>query len=284
MPRLTLSGHDDAISSLAFSNDGKTLISGSADKTARIWNTASGKLENTLIGHDRPVTSVAFSPAGGIMLSTSNDQTLKFWDATTGKEQLTCTKPKNAIKCGAFCPDGGSALSGGSDQLITLWDTTTGKELRTFAGQGATIVSLAAAPDGRSFVTGAQDGTLRLWSTARGTGYFSFDQRNIEQAQADLAQNPNSADLQAVVGEWYAFRGMDAWAADLLSHARKGGGQVSPLMLARCYWKLGRATDAMQEFEAALQAATNDSTRFYLQLCLDRLRSDSAPQRGARPH
>ncbi|KAF2813542.1 uncharacterized protein BDZ99DRAFT_381439, partial [Mytilinidion resinicola] len=72
----TLRGHTGWIWSVTFSNDSK-VASGSADKTVRVWNIATGQLEQTLQGHEGRVWSVAFSPNGKRMVSGSDDETVR---------------------------------------------------------------------------------------------------------------------------------------------------------------------------------------------------------------
>jgi WD40 repeat protein len=76
----TLSGHTDWVNSVAFSPDGRLLASGSADRTIKLWDVASGSLVRTLSGHTDWVTSVAFSPDGRLLASGSADKTIKLWD------------------------------------------------------------------------------------------------------------------------------------------------------------------------------------------------------------
>src|SRR5262249_53240542 len=81
----TLKGHKNAVSSVAFSPDGKTLASGSGDKTIKLWDVATGKEMASLKGHTGYVFSVAFSPDGKTLASASGDKTVKLWDVALSK-------------------------------------------------------------------------------------------------------------------------------------------------------------------------------------------------------
>jgi WD40 repeat protein len=120
---LTLKGHSDlfgGINSVAFSPDGKTLASGSKDKTIKLWQLSNGKEIRTLVGHSDSVCSVTFSPDGKTLASGSKDRTIKLWQVDTGKELLTFTGSEDPIYCVAFSPDGKTLASGNGDKTITL--------------------------------------------------------------------------------------------------------------------------------------------------------------------
>jgi len=72
--------HSGSVNSVAFSPDGKTLASGSDDKTIKLWNLSTDKVISTLTGHSGSVTSVAFSPDGKILASGSADNTINLWN------------------------------------------------------------------------------------------------------------------------------------------------------------------------------------------------------------
>jgi hypothetical protein len=76
------------------------------------------------------------------------------------------------------------------------------------------------------------------------------------------------------LGNWYAFRGIHDWAASMLERARAAGADVSPLLLARCYWQLDQREDAAREFRAAIQR--NEAPAEYLTLCLNAVNAPPA--------
>jgi len=79
------SGHNHYVLSVAFSPDGKTCLSGSGDKTLKLWNVKTGECLRTFIGHNHHIHGVAFSPDGKKCLSGSWDNTLKLWNVQTGE-------------------------------------------------------------------------------------------------------------------------------------------------------------------------------------------------------
>ena len=108
----TLNGHTERVFSVAFSTDGKTLASGSSDRTIKLWDVATGQNTATLTGHTNEVTSVAFSPDGKTLASGSLDKTIKLWDVATRKNTATLNGHTDWVSSVAFSPDGKTLASG----------------------------------------------------------------------------------------------------------------------------------------------------------------------------
>ena len=117
----TLKGHTEMVSTLAFSLDGKTLVSGSKDDTLRMWDTNTGRMLRQLSGHSNDVKSVTFSRDGKMLASGSKDASVRLWDAETGRFLPTLRGHFWEIKAVAFSPDSKTVLSA-DDSNILLWD------------------------------------------------------------------------------------------------------------------------------------------------------------------
>ncbi len=165
---LTLKGHTNWVRSLAFSPDGKTLASGSDDKTVMLWTTDTGQRLKTLEGHKERVWSVAFSADGKTLASGSEDKTIRVWNINTGKCLQTLERHTNWVRSVAFSPDGKTLASGSSDKTVILWDATDGKYIRTLTGHTGRVRSVAFSPDGKILASGGDDNTVILWDVSEG--------------------------------------------------------------------------------------------------------------------
>ena len=161
-------GHTDCVNSVAFSPDGKQIVSSSDDGTIKLWNAGTGRLIRTFRRHTDWVSSVAFSPDGKRIVSGSHDETIKLWDVGTGGLIRTFRGHMNVVNSVAFSPDGTQIVSGSYDGTIKLWDVGTGGLIRTFLEHTRGVYSVAFSPDGKQIVSGSWDETVRLWDTGTG--------------------------------------------------------------------------------------------------------------------
>ncbi|MEE3284847.1 MAG: hypothetical protein VX311_09720, partial [Planctomycetota bacterium] len=97
------------------------LVSISRDKTAKLWNVATGKQVHTFTGHEDFVVGVAFSPNGRQLATASDDGTVRLWNTHTGGELLSISAHQNGTFCVRFSPNGHQLAAGGFS-MVTLWD------------------------------------------------------------------------------------------------------------------------------------------------------------------
>jgi uncharacterized protein YjiK len=162
----TLQSHTDEVQSVSFSPDGRTLASGSNDRTLKLWDVASGQLLRTLQSHGNWVFVVAFSPDGRTLASAGLDKTIKLWDVASGQFLHTLQGHAGYVTSLAFSPDGRTLASGSADKTIKLWEVASGQLLRTLQSHTDAVWSVAFSPDGRTMAWGGKDGTIRLWEVA----------------------------------------------------------------------------------------------------------------------
>jgi WD40 repeat protein len=164
----TLSGHLTGVSSIALTPDGQILASGSADRTIKIWNLSTGKVQTTLSGHSSAVNSVAFSPDGQTLASGSVDKTIKLWDIRTAQELYTLKGHSNSVLSVALTPDGQILASASWDQTIKLWNVGTLAEKHSLFRHSSLVNAVTFSPDGQTLASGSVDNTIKLWDVGTG--------------------------------------------------------------------------------------------------------------------
>jgi len=173
-----MGGHTDRVEGVAFFNDGRRAVTGSRDKTLRIWNVQKGTLlGEPLQGHQASIFSVAVSPDGRRIASGGQDNTVILWDVERKRIVFKLVKHKGWANCVCFSPDGKRLASGSNDGTAVIWNTKTGAVLTTPAlvqGVFNWVWSVAFSPDGLKLASASSDGIIRVCLTNNATPLLEF--------------------------------------------------------------------------------------------------------------
>ncbi len=161
IPHKILKGHHDSIWSIAFNPDGKKIVSGSSDRTVKIWDSLTGQCLKTFYGHNRPVLSVAFSPHGNTIASCGGHSIIKLWNLQSGECFQTIEERASYII--KFNSNGLILASGHTSGIVKLWDTNNGQCIQTLGKLGNPIISMIFSHDGKFIAYGSYDGTVTVW-------------------------------------------------------------------------------------------------------------------------
>ncbi len=153
--------HEELIRFVVISPDGKSILTGSRDSTARLWN-LQGKTIQEFKGHTNNVSSVAFSPDGRTILTGSTDSTARLWNLQGKTIQEFKGHTKNVYSV-AFSPDGKTILTKSNDQTARLWDLQ-GKTIQEFKEHKRTILSAVFSAYGSIILYDSRNDTTRLWN------------------------------------------------------------------------------------------------------------------------
>jgi eukaryotic-like serine/threonine-protein kinase len=208
----TLRGHSGSVIALAFSRDGKYLVSGSADETLKIWDLVKGEEVHTYRGHKGPVASVDFSGDGKQVASGGSDETVRIWDATAPPGALDVPGTGNINEQVAVSPDGtliatvnylpriGVPLGNFQAPPLSLIDAETGRLIRTLRMCDANLrTSLSFSPDGRLLASSCGK-EVQVWEVASGKEVARFPGGATATFRPGLAFSPDGKRL-AFVGE-----------------------------------------------------------------------------------
>ncbi|WP_337172948.1 WD40 repeat domain-containing protein [Paludisphaera sp.] len=157
--RVGTAKHSDVVTSVAFSPDGRRLVSGGWDGLVKLWDLREGsaapKLLRVMRGKWDEVESVAFGPDGrtiaglGVGWDGAPFSAVTIWDQEGGRGRVLL-RASGKVDSMAFSPDGRTlATAGGESRTVTLWDAANGAELLSLPEHTAPVWSVAFAPDGR---------------------------------------------------------------------------------------------------------------------------------------
>jgi WD40 repeat protein len=185
---LALEGHTEPVHTIAFSPDGKFVVSGSDDNTVRIWPRNGDQNEITVLrGHGGWVRSCVFAPqptetGDWNVVSASHDRQIKLWNVAGYAEVRVLrvdrlTDHGDAVLGAAFSPRGDQIVTASRDHLARIWQLSRGRQApvvvndsprKLSEGHDFSVTVAAYLQDGRRVVTSGIDGQVCLWDSDTG--------------------------------------------------------------------------------------------------------------------
>ncbi|KAJ8597176.1 WD40 repeat-like protein [Rhizopogon salebrosus TDB-379] len=160
-----MQGHTESVNGVAFFNDGRRVVTGSWDKTLRIWDAQKGTLVGKPFkGHQDSICSVAISPDDRRIASGGEDTEVIIWDVESEQKAFDpLVKHKDNVWSLCFSPNGKKLASGSEDETVIIWDAETGAVFATLEGHCGRVLSVAFSPDGQKLASGSSDTTILIW-------------------------------------------------------------------------------------------------------------------------
>jgi WD40 repeat protein len=207
-------GHSDQVWSVAWSPDGKRIVSGSNDKTAQVWSASDGDHVFPYRRHDSSVDIVTWSPDGEWIASGSDDKTVQVWNANDGGRVLSYTGHDFAnVNAVAWSPNGMQIASGSTDQTVQVWNANDGSHAFTHKGHSDMLWGVAWSPDGKRIASGSADKTVQVWNANDGSHAFIY--KGHSDHVHGVAWSPNGKRIASSSAD----KTVQVWNANDGSHA-----------------------------------------------------------------
>ena len=200
IPKKRLRGHNHFVSDVVVSSDGQFALSGSWDKSLRLWDLATGTTTRKFVGHGGDVLSVAFSADNRQIVSGARDKTIKLWN-TLGICKYTIQEDCHTewVSCVRFSPNQANPVivSSGHDKVVKVWNLTNCKLKTNHFGHNDYLNCLTVSPDGSLCASGGKDGKAMLWDLNEGKHLYTMEAGDVIHS---LVFSPNRYWLCAASG------------------------------------------------------------------------------------
>jgi WD40 repeat protein len=263
---------DNRVLAAAFTPDGRRALV-SIVRDLYLIDVANAHVIKVTHTTARPILCVAIAPDGKTAATGGYDHPIKLWDPQDVRYMNFMAGHLGPVRAVTFFPDSRTLASASEDNTVRLWDVETLNEVRSFTGHTGGTCALSVSRDGSILATSDRNGVVRTWDLNRETTYRAVA-RDLESCFAALDEKPDEPSMLKRIGEWFAFRGRNDWAADCFDRARAGGAMISPLIEARCDWELGRSDAALTALSQA--EAQGTAPREYLELCTAAIRASGS--------
>ncbi len=191
---VTLEGHENVVSSLVFSDGGQRLISGSWDRTVRVWNATSGQQETVLRGHSDWVFDLKLT-ADDELISASQKEILRWSGKTFEMSRGRSSLGGAMVNSAAFSPDATRLATGGRDGFVRVWPVGTESDsVIELGGFRSWVGAVFISNDGSRLAAGTRTGTIRIFELPTGKQLHSFEAHPGRQVLT-LALSPDGKTL-----------------------------------------------------------------------------------------
>ncbi len=188
----TLLGHEDGVSSVLLSLDGKLAVSASRDQSLRIWSLPSGNCVRVIKGHQDWIRGISMTADARYLLSGSWDTSVRIWSTGSGKCVRVLDDKVRSISKVMFHPQAKTALIGTATGALLCWDVVANRNLGSWTAHQGEIRSIAYTRDGHYFVTAGEDATVKIWESSSCRLIHSFSRGKAPVASARFALGDRS--------------------------------------------------------------------------------------------
>jgi guanine nucleotide-binding protein subunit beta-2-like 1 protein len=199
-PQKSLHGHGHFVTDVVMSSDGQFALSGSWDKTLRLWDLNGGVTTRRFVSHTKDVLSVAFSADNRQIVSGSRDKNIKLWNTLAQCKYTISDDPhQDWVSCVRFSPSNQNPIivSCGWDKVVKVWNLTNCKLKTNHRGHNGYINAVTVSPDGSLCASGGKDGNAMLWDLNEGKHLYTLEGSEIISS---LTFSPNRYWLCAAAG------------------------------------------------------------------------------------